>query len=166
MRFLALTTAIALTTGTAHADDKQAEAQALDIAKRAIAFRSVAGPGNQTSQLAAYVKEQLVAGGFKADDVTIMPVDDTAYLIARWPGKDPTAKPLVISGHIDVVEAKPADWQRDPFTAVVGNGYLYGRGATDMKLDAALAMAALIEFKRQSYAPRCEAGPWVKPGVT
>ena len=108
--------------------------QALEIAKRAIAFRSVTGPGNQTPQLAAYLKSVLVAGGFEDADVTITPVDDTAYLIARYRGSDPKAKPLVISGHIDVVEAKPADWQRDPFTAVVENGYLYGRGATDMKL--------------------------------
>ncbi|MEG3087716.1 M20/M25/M40 family metallo-hydrolase [Sphingomonas sp. PB4P5] len=159
MRLLALATAIALTTGVLTvsgaqaADTKQAEAQALDIAKRAIAFRSVSGPGNQTPQLAAYLKSQLVAGGFKDADVTITPVDDTAYLIARYPGKNAKAKPLVISGHIDVVEAKPADWQRDPFTPVVENGYLYGRGATDMKLDAAIVIATLIDLKRQGYVP-------------
>lgn len=134
--------------------DAAAEAQALEIAKRAIAFRSVAGPGNQTPQLAAYLKTVLVAGGFAANEVTVTPVDDTAYLVARWPGSDPTAKPLVISGHIDVVEARPADWQRDPFTPVVENGYLYGRGATDMKLDAAVAMATLIAMKRDGYRPR------------
>ena len=132
----------------------QAEAQALDLAERAIAFRSVQGPGNQTPQLAAYLKQQLVAGGFADGDVTITPVDDTAYLIARYRGRDPAAKPLVISGHIDVVEAKPADWQRDPFTPVVEHGYLFGRGATDMKLDAAIAMAALLEMKRQHVVPR------------
>ena len=132
----------------------QAEAQALDLAERAIAFRSVQGPGNQTPQLAAYLKQQLVAGGFADGDVTITPVDDTAYLIARYRGRDPAAKPLVISGHIDVVEAKPADWQRDPFNPVVEHGYLYGRGATDMKLDAAIAMAALLEMKRQHVVPR------------
>lgn len=154
MRLLALTAAIALTTGAANAaDNAAAEAQALDIAKRSIAFRSVAGPGNQTPQLAAYLKSQLVAGGFRDADVTITPVEDTAYLIARYPGRNPKAKPLVISGHIDVVEAKPADWQRDPFTAVVENGYLYGRGATDMKLDAAIVIAALIELKRQNFVP-------------
>lgn len=131
-----------------------AEAQALDVAKRAIAFRSVAGPGNQTPQLAAYLTSVLVAGGFARDEVTITPVDDTAYLIARWPGSDRTAKPLVVSGHIDVVEAKAADWQRDPFTPVVENGFLYGRGATDMKFDAAIAMAALIDMKRAGYRPR------------
>jgi acetylornithine deacetylase/succinyl-diaminopimelate desuccinylase-like protein len=54
---------------------------------------------------------------------------------------------------MDVVEAKPSDWQRDPFTPVVENGYLYGRGATDMKLDGAIAIAALIELRRQGYKP-------------
>lgn len=129
-------------------------AQALEIAKRAIAFRSVRGPGNQTPQLAAYLREQLVAGGFAASDVTVTPVEDTAYLVARYRGTDANAKPLVISGHIDVVEAKPADWQRDPFTAVVENGYLYGRGATDMKLDAAMVVATVIGMKQAGYRPR------------
>lgn len=55
---------------------------------------------------------------------------------------------------MDVVEAKPADWQRDPFTPIVENGYLYGRGATDMKLDGTLAIASLIELKRAHYRPR------------
>jgi acetylornithine deacetylase/succinyl-diaminopimelate desuccinylase-like protein len=53
-----------------------------------------------------------------------------------------------------VVEAKPADWKRDPFTPVVENGYLFGRGATDMKLDGALAIAALIELRREGFKPR------------
>ncbi len=126
----------------------------LEIAKKMIAFRSVRGPGNQTPQLAAYLKSVLVAGGFAANDVTITPVDDTAYLIATWAGSDAALKPIVISGHIDVVEAKPADWQRDPFTAVVENGYLYGRGATDMKLDAALAIATLLDMKKAGYKPK------------
>src|SRR5262245_5418022 len=82
----------------------EAEAQALDIAKRSIAFRSVAGPGNQTQQVAELYKSALVAGGFSAADITIAPVDDTAYFIARWPGTDPALKPLVLSGHMDVVE--------------------------------------------------------------
>ncbi|WP_404333631.1 M20/M25/M40 family metallo-hydrolase [Sphingomonas sp. MMS12-HWE2-04] len=145
---------LAILPATVSAQTTDTEARALDIAKRAIGFRSVQGPGNQTPQLAAWLKEQLVAGGFAANEIAVTPVDDTAYLIARWPGSDPKAKPLVISGHIDVVEAKPADWERDPFTAVVENGYLYGRGATDMKLDAAIAMATLIELKKQGYKPR------------
>jgi len=132
----------------------EAEAQALDLAKRSIALRSVAGPGNKTPEVDALVKQALVAGGFAEGDVTITPVGDTAYLIGRWRGSDPSLKPLVISGHLDVVEANPKDWQRDPFTPVVENGYLYGRGATDMKLDAAIAVAALVELRREGYRPR------------
>jgi len=144
---LSLSTAVAAAPADPAAD-------ALAIAKRAIAFRSVSGPGNQTPQLAAYLKEQLVAGGFAPADVTVTPVDDTAFLVARYRGTDPNAKPLVVSGHMDVVEAKPADWQRDPFTAVVENGYLFGRGASDMKLDMALVVATVIDMKRKGYRPR------------
>jgi|KBSMisStandDraft_5_1062788.scaffolds.fasta_scaffold110095_1 acetylornithine deacetylase/succinyl-diaminopimelate desuccinylase-like protein len=132
----------------------QADAQALDLARRAIALRSVRGPGNQTIKVAELFRDALVAGGFAVPDISITPVDDTAFMVARWRGSDPSLKPLVISGHLDVVEAKAADWQRDPFTPVVENGYLYGRGASDMKFDGALAIAALIEMKRAGFAPR------------
>jgi carboxypeptidase PM20D1 len=135
-------------------DQGRAEAQALELAKQAIALRSVRGPGNQVPQVATLFKSALTAGGFDDADVTITPVDDTAFLIARWKGLDPKLKPLVISGHMDVVEAKPSDWERDPFTPVVENGLLYGRGASDMKLDDALAVATLVELKRRGYKPR------------
>jgi len=138
----------------ASANHDRADAQALDLAKQAIALRSVRGPGNQVPQVAALFKSALVAGGFNEADVTITPVDDTAFLIARWKGQDPKLKPLVISGHMDVVEAKPADWERDPFTPVIENGLLYGRGSSDMKLDDALAVSALIELRREGYKPR------------
>jgi acetylornithine deacetylase/succinyl-diaminopimelate desuccinylase-like protein len=136
------------------ADHDRADAQALELAKQAIALRSVRGPGNQVPQVAALFKSALVASGFTDADVMITPVDDTAFLIARWKGQDPKLKPLVISGHMDVVEAKPSDWERDPFTPVVEDGLLYGRGASDMKLDDALAVAALVELKREAYKPR------------
>jgi acetylornithine deacetylase/succinyl-diaminopimelate desuccinylase-like protein len=149
--------AASLITGAARADipaHPQAEAQALDLAEKAIALRSVRGPGNETPKVAQLYKSALVAGGWADGDVVITPVDDTAYLIATWAGSDPSLKPLVISGHMDVVEAKPADWKRDPFTPVVENGYLFGRGASDMKYDGTLAIASLIELRREGYKPR------------
>lgn len=127
---------------------------ALELAKRAISLRSVAGPGNQTPEVAALYKAALVEGGFGAQDVEITRLGDTAYLIATWRGTQSSLKPLVISGHMDVVEAKAADWVRDPFTPVVENGYLYGRGATDMKLDGIIAIEALTELRRAGYTPR------------
>jgi acetylornithine deacetylase/succinyl-diaminopimelate desuccinylase-like protein len=150
---VAATAAPALAKGKAP-DTTQAEGQALDLAKRLIAIRSVRGPDNRTPQAQQVVKDALLAGGWKDAEVEIAPVDDTAYLIATWPGSDPRLKPLVISGHIDVVEAKPADWVRDPFTPIVENGYLFGRGASDMKFDAAVATASLIALRRQGYKPK------------
>ena len=138
------------------ADHARADSQALNLAKQAIALRSVRGPGNKAPQVAALFKAALVAGGFNDADVSITPVDDTAFLLARWNGRDPKLKPLVVSGHMDVVEARPSDWERDPFTPVIENGLLYGRGASDMKLDDALAVSALIELKRENYKPRRE----------
>jgi hypothetical protein len=55
---------------------------------------------------------------------------------------------------MDVVEAKRADWVRDPFGPVVEDGILYGRGASDMKFSGALALASLIELRREGYKPR------------
>lgn len=132
----------------------QAEAQALDLAKRLIALRTVRGEGNKTPAAMQIVRKELLAAGWSDSAIEIRPLDDTAFLIATWPGSDPKLKPLVISGHMDVVEAEPADWQRDPFTPVVENGFLFGRGASDMKLDNALGLTALIELRRKGYRPR------------
>ena len=157
MRQTLLVLTVTLLSGSALAappSHPEAEAQALDLAKRAIALRSVAGPGNKTPDVAKLYSDALIQGGFKPADVTITPLGTTAYLIARWPGSDPSLKPFVISGHMDVVEAKPSDWQRDPFTPIVENGYLFGRGATDMKLSGTIAIAALNELRREGFKPR------------
>lgn len=131
-----------------------ADAQALDLAKRLIALRSVRGPDNKTGDALELIKAALVEAGWAPADVEIAPVDDTAYMIATWQGSDAKLKPLVVSGHIDVVEADPKDWERNPFIPVVENGYLFGRGASDMKVSAALAIASLIDMRKAGYKPR------------
>jgi acetylornithine deacetylase/succinyl-diaminopimelate desuccinylase-like protein len=131
-----------------------AEAQVLDLTKQAIALRSVRGEGNQTPQVAELFRQALLAGGWAESDIDIVPVDDTAYLIATWPGSDPSLGPIVVSAHMDVVEAKPEDWERDPFTPVVEDGYLFGRGASDTKFDAVLAMSSLIDLRRSGFEPK------------
>lgn len=155
MRYLSVAAVAGLLlSGTALAAPPVASDEALELAKKAIALRSVRGPDNKTPEVAALFRDALVAGGMPAADIEITRVDDTAYLIGTWRGSDPKLKPLVISGHMDVVEAKPADWKRDPFTPVVENGYMFGRGATDMKLDGAIAISALNDLRRTGYKPR------------
>jgi carboxypeptidase PM20D1 len=159
MRFhslaLFLLTVSLLGAGVAQAKgDAEAEKQVLELSKQSIALRSVQGPGNKTPQVAELFRDALVKAGWSAQDVEIVPFGDTAYLIATWKGSDPSLKPVVISAHMDVVEAKPADWERDPFTPVVENGYLFGRGASDTKFEASLALSSVIELRREGFKPR------------
>lgn len=132
----------------------EAERQVLELSKQAIALRSVQGDGNKTPEVAKLFREALLQGGWAPADIEIAPYKDTAYLIATWRGSDPSLGPVVVSAHMDVVEAKPEDWERDPFTPVVENGYLYGRGASDTKFDAVLAMEAMMELRRQGFQPK------------
>ncbi|MFN3582845.1 M20/M25/M40 family metallo-hydrolase [Phenylobacterium sp.] len=126
--------------------------QALEILTKGISYRTVAGAG-QTVAYAEYIKGVLTAAGYKDGEITIEPMNGTAFLIARYPGKDPKKKPIVISGHMDVVEAKAADWTRDPFTPVVENGWIYGRGAVDNKFDVSMVVATLADLRKQGWTP-------------
>ncbi|WP_372785377.1 M20/M25/M40 family metallo-hydrolase [Phenylobacterium sp.] len=126
--------------------------QALDLLKKGIAFRTVI-PGDQVPRYAAYLKSVLVKAGFKPDEVKIEPVAGSAILVARYAGTDRTRKPIVIIDHMDVVEAKPADWTRDPFTPVVEDGYVFGRGAVDDKFDVSIVVAVLSKLKREGWKP-------------
>lgn len=142
-------------TGPASAKSTPAAVQqVIDLSSKAIGLRSVQGAGNETGKVAALFRDTLIEGGWAADQIEIVPVDDTAYLFATWPGSDPTLGPIVLSAHMDVVEAKSADWERDPFTAVVENGMLYGRGASDTKFDAVQALVAAITLRQQGFKPR------------
>lgn len=126
--------------------------KALEILKTSIGYRTVQG-GDQFVPYAEYLKSVLVAGGYDPSEITIEPMAGTAFLIARYPGTDPKKKPLVISAHMDVVEAKPEDWTRDPFKAVVENGYIFGRGAVDNKFDVSIVTATMANLRKQGWKP-------------
>ncbi|HKT86171.1 MAG TPA: M20/M25/M40 family metallo-hydrolase [Novosphingobium sp.] len=106
--------------------------EALAILEEAIEVPTVAGRG-QVPVLAAKLKARLVAAGFGESDVRFTPLGETGYLTARYPGRDAKAKPYLVIGHMDVVEARPEDWERDPFKAIVEGGYIFGRGSLDNK---------------------------------
>src|SRR5258708_4891142 len=126
--------------------------QALDLLKKGVAFRTVV-PGDQVPRYAEYLKGVLVQAGFKPDEVKIEPVAGSAILVARYAGTDPKKKPIVVIDHMDVVEAKPADWTRDPFTPVVEDGYVYGRGSLDDKFDVSVVVTVLSKLKREGWKP-------------
>src|SRR3990167_40774 len=99
---------------------------------------------------------RLKAAGLKDDQLTLFAVPDKPKeggLVAIYPGTSKTAKPILLIAHIDVVEAKRADWERDPFVMVEENGYFYGRGTADIKSQAAVWVDTLIRFQQQGYKP-------------
>jgi acetylornithine deacetylase/succinyl-diaminopimelate desuccinylase-like protein len=75
-------------------------------------------------------------------------------LVAVLHGSDPKAKAILLLAHIDVVEAKREDWQRDPFTLVEENGYFYGRGSSNDKASASIWTDTLVRFKQEGFKPR------------
>jgi acetylornithine deacetylase/succinyl-diaminopimelate desuccinylase-like protein len=127
-------------------------AQALEILTRSIGFRTAAGEG-QVPAYAEYLAGVLQAGGFPADDIVITQHGETATLVARFRGKDASAKPIVITSHMDVVTARREDWERDPFVAVVEDGFIFGRGASDNKFGIATQVATLLWLKQEGFRP-------------
>lgn len=69
-------------------------------------------------------------------------------LVAIYPGASAKARPILLLAHLDVVEARRADWTRDPFTLVEEDGFLYGRGTLDDKAMAAIWVDALARLAR------------------
>jgi len=74
-------------------------------------------------------------------------------LIARIPGSDMDAGAILLLAHIDVVEARREDWDRDPFTLFEENGFFYARGASDDKAMAAIFTDNFIRYHEEGYRP-------------
>ena len=120
---------------------------------------------HKVPEMAQYVADQFTAAGFPAADVHVVPyhtesattgADDTAALIVRWraPGTS-KAKPILLMGHMDVVEAKAEDWAgTDPFKMVEKDGYYYGRGTIDMKDGITAITQAMINLKKAGFTPK------------
>jgi acetylornithine deacetylase/succinyl-diaminopimelate desuccinylase-like protein len=106
---------------------------------------------------AARIAVHLKAAGYSDEDITLFSVPEhprEGGLVAILAGTSKTAKPMLLLGHLDVVEAKREDWTRDPFTLIEENGYFYGRGTSDMKALDATWVDAMAGFKQSGYRPK------------
>ena len=74
-------------------------------------------------------------------------------VIARIKGKNPQRPGLVVHGHIDVVPVNADDWSVDPFGAEIKDGYIWGRGAVDMKNMDAMILATVRDWARTGFVP-------------
>jgi len=123
----------------------------LDIWKKMIAIPTVHGRG-QMAVMANYIAGLLTQGGFAAEDVEVEGSGDDVSLAARFRGTG-KGKPILLSGHMDVVEARPSDWTRDPFTPIEEDGFVYGRGSLDMKFGDAVLVSTLLQLKAEGFKP-------------
>lgn len=129
---------------------------ALEVLQKSVAFRTLPGNG-QVPAYAEYLRSVLLDAGFAPADIQVEPFGSgelaTATLTARFHGSDAQRKPMLLIGHMDVVDAHREDWERDPFTAVIDKGYVFGRGASDNKFDVTAQVMALARLKRAGWKP-------------
>ena len=103
------------------------------------------------------MEAHLKKAGFSDKEVSLFSVPEHAKeggLIAQLAGTSKTEKAILLLGHLDVVEAKRADWTRDPFTLIEENNYFYGRGTADMKAMDAIWVDMLARWKKEGYKPK------------
>jgi acetylornithine deacetylase/succinyl-diaminopimelate desuccinylase-like protein len=74
-------------------------------------------------------------------------------VVARIEGRDKSKPGLVVNGHLDVVPANAADWSVDPFSGVIKDGCIWGRGAVDMKNMDAMILAVVRLWAKHNYQP-------------
>ena len=125
----------------------------LEIYTRIIGVESAKNLGN-VPEIANYLAAELVAAGFPAGDVEVVPLGETASLIARYRGDGSSGKaPILLLGHMDVVEALAKDWQRPPFELTTDDVYFYGRGTIDNKFGVAQLTSTFIRLKKEGFVP-------------
>ncbi len=104
------------------------------------------------AECARWVAEQLREVGYQPEYLE-SGAPGRGNVFARLPGADPARGALLIHGHLDVVPAEPGDWSVHPFSGAVSDGYVWGRGAVDMKDMCGMMFAVARHFKRAGVVP-------------
>ena len=125
-----------------------------DIFKQLIEINTTDSVGSTTVAAKAMAK-RLLDAGFPASDVQVLgPNDRKGNMVARYRGTGASGlKPILLLGHLDVVEARREDWTTDPFQFVEKDGYFYGRGTQDMKEYDAALVADFVRLKQEGWRP-------------
>jgi acetylornithine deacetylase/succinyl-diaminopimelate desuccinylase-like protein len=152
--FVGLLTILFLSQSVAAADRNSTHARkTLEIYTRIIAMETSKNLGNVPA-MANYLAGELRAAGFAAQDVEVIPVGETAALVVRYRGDGSSGKaPILLLGHMDVVEALAADWERPPFELTRDDKYFFARGSIDNKLGIAQLTATFIRLKKEGFVP-------------
>ncbi|BAH48875.1 M20/M25/M40 family metallo-hydrolase [Rhodococcus opacus] len=134
----------------------RAEAEVVDLVSSLIRFdTSNTGELATTKgerECAEWVASQLQEVGYETEYVE-SGAPGRGNVFARLKGSDPDRGALLLHGHLDVVPAEPADWRVHPFSGAVEDGYVWGRGAVDMKDMVGMILAVARQFKAEGVVP-------------
>ena len=142
--------------GAATAAPDEGETSFRALYKELVETNTTLSSGSCTAAAQA-MAARLQAAGMATDSMQVLAPPDrpkSGALIAVMPGSDPRLEPIMLLAHIDVVEARREDWERDPFTLVEEDGFFYARGASDDKAMAAVITDILVRFQREGFKPR------------
>src|ERR1700716_975197 len=123
--------------------------ETVELLRRLVRFNTVNPPGNERPAI-EYLASYLEQAGLETE--VLATVDDRPNLVAdlRGSGDGPT---LCYLGHVDTVLADPAEWTHDPWSGDLADGFLWGRGALDMKSQVAAEVAAAASLARSGWRP-------------
>jgi acetylornithine deacetylase/succinyl-diaminopimelate desuccinylase-like protein len=121
----------------------------VELLQNLIRFDTTNPPGNE-AECVSYINSLLTAAGF---ETTLLAKDpNRPNLIARLKGRG-TAPPLLLYGHVDVVTTANQKWTHPSFEAKVVDGYVWGRGALDMKGGVAMMLSAFLRARAEGINP-------------
>lgn len=130
--------------------DPQTKPLSRDILQQLIEINTTDSVGNVSTASEAMAK-RLRSAGFADSDIFIGgPNDRKKNMVVRLRGTG-AKKPVLLIGHLDVVEAHREDWTSDPFQLLEKEGYFYGRGVVDMKGSDAIYVLTMMRLKREGY---------------
>ena len=138
--------------GASPAHTPAPDSLAHDLFKELIEINTTDSVGN-VSIAAQAMRRRLLDAGFVESDLTVAgPNERKKNLVVRFRGTG-RHKPILLIGHLDVVEARREDWSTDPFRLVEQEGFFYGRGTLDMKSGDAIMVATLIRLRKEGFQP-------------
>ena len=146
----ALVAALCAFPAAASAQDDGPDGEVVDLLKQLIQTNTSNPPGNE-QQIAELLQARLAPLGFETEIIPT-PTPGKAHFIARLRAANPTAKPLLLAGHEDVVGVERDLWSVDPFAGLVRGGDIFGRGAMDFKGGLAAFTVAASRIARAKPA--------------
>ena len=129
--------------------DAELQEEAVEVLQRLIRFNTVNPPGDERAAI-EYLRDLLAEAGFECE--LLAAEDARPNLVARLPGA--AGGPVLgYLGHVDTVLATPGEWEHDPWSGELVDGFLWGRGAIDMKSQVAAEVVAAAALARHGWRP-------------